>query len=205
MKPIYCKYICSSCYGDTILASHLWHRRENRFIMGSLTPSHHKLPIIDFTDQLENTTPSSADSSWLMKCKNVTNALEDYGCFIGVFDTVSAELDTAVFGALKDLFDLPTETKIQNKSAKPLYGYVGQIPFIPLYESLGIDFSNTPQGIQSFTDVMWPEGNEDFRYNSILSYHYSYRRSRDCLCGFPFIFLDIGLISCTPYIVHHPT
>ncbi|KAK1376035.1 putative 2-oxoglutarate-dependent dioxygenase AOP1 [Heracleum sosnowskyi] len=137
--------------------------------MGSLTPSHHKLPTIDFTNQLENTTPDSTDSSWLMKCKDVRSALEDYGCFIGVFDKVSAELDTAVFGALIELFDLPTETKMQNKSTKPLYGYVGQIPFIPLYESLGIDFSNTPQGIQSFTDVMWPEGNEDFS-EILLSY-----------------------------------
>lgn len=132
--------------------------------MGSLTPSHHQLPTIDFTNQLENATPNSSDSSWLLKCKDVTSALEEYGCFIGVFDKVSSELDTAVFGALIDLFDLPTETKMQNKSTKPLYGYVGQIPFIPLYESLGIDFSNTPQGIQSFTDVMWPEGNEYFRY-----------------------------------------
>lgn len=128
--------------------------------MGSL--SQHKLPIIDFTKEESKLNPSNC---WLTKCKTVTRALEDYGCFVGVFDTISSKLHASVFSAIADLFDLPIETKIQNKSAKPLYGYVGQIPFIPLYESLGIDYSNTPQGIQNFTNVMWPNGNENFRYN----------------------------------------
>ncbi|KAJ0786398.1 putative isopenicillin N synthase [Helianthus annuus] len=55
------------------------------------------------------------------------------------------------------------EVKVQNKLTKPLYGYVGQIPFIPLYESMGFDYSNTHDGVKSFVDVMWPNGNEAFR------------------------------------------
>ncbi|CAI9753673.1 unnamed protein product [Fraxinus pennsylvanica] len=38
----------------------------------------------------------------------------------------------------------------------------GQIPLIPLYESMGIDDANTLEGIQSFTKVMWPNGNYIF-------------------------------------------
>ncbi|XP_059644765.1 probable 2-oxoglutarate-dependent dioxygenase AOP1 [Cornus florida] len=131
--------------------------------MGSLTV--HKLPIIDFTK--ENLKPGT--SSWLTARHAVTHALEEYGCFIAIYDKISSELHDAVFRSLEQLFDLPTATKVQNKSSKPLYGYVGQIPIIPLYESLGIDYPNTPQGIQSFTNVMWPHGNDAFS-ESLLSY-----------------------------------
>ncbi|KAM7483696.1 hypothetical protein LguiB_008279 [Lonicera macranthoides] len=131
--------------------------------MGSL--SLHKLPIVDFTKN--NLEPGS--SSWSETCTDVRNALEEYGCFIAVYDKVSVELNNTIFRALKELFDLPTEIKVQNKSSKPLYGYVGQIPFIPLYESMGIDFANTLEGIQSFTNVMWPNGNDGFS-ETLLSY-----------------------------------
>lgn len=125
--------------------------------MGSLFL--HKLPIVDFTKK--NFEPGS--SSWSETCTDVRNALEEYGCFVAVYDKVSLELNDAIFSALNELFDLPTEIKVQNKSSKPLYGYVGQIPFIPLYESMGIDFANTLEGIQNFTNVMWPNGNDGFR------------------------------------------
>ncbi|KAJ0714126.1 putative isopenicillin N synthase [Helianthus annuus] len=62
------------------------------------------------------------------------------------------------------------EVKVQNKSTKPLYGYVGQIPFIPLYESMGFDYSNTHDGVKSFVDVMWPDGNEAFSA-TVLAYN----------------------------------
>ncbi|KAD4889261.1 hypothetical protein R6Q59_033867 [Mikania micrantha] len=126
----------------------------------------HKLPTIDFTNK-RNLKPGS--TSWLATSIESTRALEQYGCFIAEFDKVTPELNGAVFKGLQDLFDLPTETKMQNKSAKPLYGYVGQIPFIPLYESMGFDYSNTPDGVKSFVDVMWPNGNEAFSA-TVLSY-----------------------------------
>ncbi|KAL2516553.1 2-oxoglutarate (2OG) and Fe(II)-dependent oxygenase superfamily protein [Forsythia ovata] len=125
-------------------------------MMGSLTL--HKLPIIDFTN--ENLKPGTA--SWSKTCKEVISALEEYGCFVASYDKISLELSDGVFHALEELFNLPTEIKVQNRSTKPLYGYVGQIPFIPLYESMGIDDANTLQGIQSFTKVMWPNGNYVF-------------------------------------------
>ncbi|CAA3001152.1 probable 2-oxoglutarate-dependent dioxygenase AOP1 [Olea europaea subsp. europaea] len=124
--------------------------------MGSLNV--HKLPIIEFTHD----TMKPGTASWCKACKEVISALEEYGCFVASYDEISLEFNDGVFQALEELFNLPTEIKVQNRSTKPLYGYVGQIPLIPLYESMGIDDANTLEGIQSFTKVMWPNGNDVF-------------------------------------------
>ncbi|XP_028075470.1 probable 2-oxoglutarate-dependent dioxygenase AOP1.2 [Camellia sinensis] len=126
--------------------------------MGSLTQ--HKLPIIDFTK--ENLKPGT--SSWDKTSKQVLSALEEYGCFVAVYDhEVSLELRDKVFNKVEELFELPTATKMQNQASIPLYGYVGQTPSLPLCESMGIDGANTLEGIQKFTNIMWPNGNDDFR------------------------------------------
>ncbi|KDP37163.1 hypothetical protein JCGZ_06219 [Jatropha curcas] len=117
-----------------------------------------KLPVLDFTQ--ENLKPGS--SFWVKTCSEVRQALEEYGCFIVKYNKLSPELRNSVFGALKDLFDLPTETKMQNKYVKPLNGYVGQIPKIPLHESLGIDNATSLEALLSFTKLMWPDGNLRF-------------------------------------------
>ncbi|CBI36205.3 unnamed protein product, partial [Vitis vinifera] len=123
-----------------------------------------KLPTINFSEQ--NLSPGT--NSWFSTCIEVQHALEEYGRFVAVFDEVTLEIHNAIFRTLKELFDLPTETKIQNTSHKPYHGYVGQLPFIPLHESLGINNSTT-QGVQSFTKIMWPAGNQHF-YESVDSY-----------------------------------
>ncbi|KAF5935863.1 hypothetical protein HYC85_026992 [Camellia sinensis] len=105
--------------------------------MGSLTQ--HKLPIIDFTK--ENLKPGT--SSWDKTSKQ--------------------SFMIKVFNKVEELFELPTATKMQNKASIPLYGYVGQTPSLPLCESMGIDGANTLEGIQKFTNIMWPNGNDDFR------------------------------------------
>lgn len=115
-----------------------------------------ELPVIDFSS--ENLKPGT--SSWVSTCKEVQRALEDYGCFVLVYNKLTSELRNEVFGALEKLFDLPTETKMRNKYEKPLNGYVGQIPKLPLHESMGIDNATTLEGTQSFTNLMWPNGND---------------------------------------------
>ncbi|XP_027169897.1 probable 2-oxoglutarate-dependent dioxygenase AOP1 [Coffea eugenioides] len=130
--------------------------------MGSLTL--HKLPTIDFSK--ENLKPGT--TAWNKIRKEVMSALEEYGCFVASYEKIP-QLQDAVFGALEELFDLPTQTKMQNKSSKPLYGYVGQIPVVPLYESMGIDDANTSEGMQAFTYAMWPNGNEGFS-EKLLAY-----------------------------------
>ncbi|KAJ7951843.1 2-oxoglutarate-dependent dioxygenase [Quillaja saponaria] len=125
--------------------------------MGS--EGHLKLPVLDFTK--EDLKPGT--SSWLFACKNVRQALEDHGCFVIEYNKASDELQDGVFGALKELFDLPTETKMKNKyEGQPLKGYVGQHPKLPLHESLGIYEGTTLEGIQNFANQMWPIGNDQF-------------------------------------------
>ncbi|GFY92690.1 2-oxoglutarate (2OG) and Fe(II)-dependent oxygenase superfamily protein [Actinidia rufa] len=126
--------------------------------MGSQDPP--KLPVVDFTK--EALKPGT--SSWTLACENVRNALEEYGCFVAVYDKVSLDLDKAFFSSLVELFDLPTETKAQNIAPedKPYFGYFGQVPLLPLYESMGIDEAPTLQGTQAFTNLMWPKGNAHF-------------------------------------------
>lgn len=119
-----------------------------------------KIPIFDLSTKHLN--PSS--SSWIPACKNVQKALEEYGFFIAHYDNVSSELDKQVFDVLKELFDLPLETKTRNTSDLVFYGYVGQLPHAPLHESMGIPEATTIDAVQSFTNLMWRSGNKKFWY-----------------------------------------
>ncbi|KAH7866729.1 hypothetical protein Vadar_024151 [Vaccinium darrowii] len=124
--------------------------------MGSETPL--KLPMIDFsTPGLKPGTPE-----WNSVKTQVQKALEEYGCFEALFDKVPLDLRKAILGALKELFDLPLQTKLQNASKKPYHGYIGQYPTVPLFESMGIDDAPVPDKVKGFTDLLWPGGNENF-------------------------------------------
>ncbi|KAI3455376.1 hypothetical protein Pfo_012039 [Paulownia fortunei] len=116
------------------------------------------LPIIDFSEK--NLDPGSL--SWLSTSKDVVRALEDYGCFIAIYSKFSLEMHEAIFRATEELFDLPTDVKIQNTSDTPSHGYVGLEPVIPLYEGLGIENATTPEGVERFTSLLWPSGNDRF-------------------------------------------
>ncbi|CAA0842718.1 2-oxoglutarate (2OG) and Fe(II)-dependent oxygenase superfamily protein [Striga hermonthica] len=125
-----------------------------------------KIPIFDLSTKTLN--PTSA--SWLADCKKVRRALEEYGFFLAQYKDVSYELDRQVFLVLKELFDLPLETKTRNTSDLVFYGYVGQLPHAPLHESMGIPEATTIDAVQSFTNLMWPSsGNKSF-CESIHSY-----------------------------------
>ncbi|XP_047310045.1 probable 2-oxoglutarate-dependent dioxygenase AOP1 [Impatiens glandulifera] len=121
-------------------------------------PKEHKLPVIDINP--ENLKPGT--TSWLTTSEEIRRAFEEYGCFIAVYEKVTREFHDTILNTTEELFDLPLDTKMKNESNKPLYGYVGQIPFIPLYESLGIDQPNTKEGVETFTKLMWPNGNPKF-------------------------------------------
>ncbi|XVE52008.1 hypothetical protein DITRI_Ditri02bG0085800 [Diplodiscus trichospermus] len=123
-----------------------------------------KLPVIDIFD--ENSKPGTA--SWVSKCNHVRLALEEYGCFLTPYDEVSSQLQDQVFNSVQELFALPTETKVQNTSDKPYFGYFKH-PSIPLSESMGIDNPTILEGTQSFTNLMWPNGNQKF-FESVHSY-----------------------------------
>lgn len=86
--------------------------------------------------------------------------------FVVEYDKFPLELHNQVFSIVEELFDLPTETKMKNRYEKPLKGYVGQNPMIPLHESMAIHNPTTPEETQFFTNLMWPQGNDRFWYIS---------------------------------------
>ncbi|KAF8389030.1 hypothetical protein HHK36_025715 [Tetracentron sinense] len=143
-------------------------RGLRKTVMGSETPL--KLPIIDFSK--EDLEPGTI--YWDSVRDDVRRTLEEFGCFEAVYDKVSLELHNAIFCALEELFDLPTEIKLRNTSDKPYYGYIGQVPLIPHYEGMGIDDALTLEDVQSFTNLMWPDGNVQF---CELAYSFSKRVS----------------------------
>ncbi|KAL2320697.1 hypothetical protein Fmac_029666 [Flemingia macrophylla] len=125
-------------------------------MMGSQT--HCELHVVDFTD--EKMKPGT--DAWLSACSVVRTALEEHGCFVARYDQIGKELCDSVVFALEELFSLPMEIKAQKTSDKPFHGYLGQVSWLPLYESLGIDDPLTSQGCRKFTHIMWPEGNDRF-------------------------------------------
>ncbi|PON71241.1 Oxoglutarate/iron-dependent dioxygenase [Parasponia andersonii] len=126
--------------------------------MGSQTD--HKIPTVDFSNE-ENLKPGS--DSWALACKQVRYGLEEYGCFQAVYDKIPTQVYDSAFLAAQELFDLPTETKIQKTSEIPGPNYVGQNFNLSMYESLVLDEPSTFEGAESFTKIMWPMGNDNFR------------------------------------------
>ncbi|KAL3516904.1 hypothetical protein ACH5RR_023806 [Cinchona calisaya] len=123
-----------------------------------------KIPIIHI--KKDNLKPGT--SSWKTSCHEVRHALEEYGCFLVVQDEVSEQLEMEIFDLVKELFDLPKETKSKN-NLDIFLGYVGQIPHAPIHESLGIPNVTTFEGVRDFTNLMWPSGNKRF-CETVLTY-----------------------------------
>ncbi|KAB2616532.1 2-oxoglutarate-dependent dioxygenase AOP3-like [Pyrus ussuriensis x Pyrus communis] len=117
------------------------------------------VPVVDLSN--ENMKPGT--DAWLLACKQVQHALEEFCCFEVVYNKVTLETHNSIFSAIKDLCDLPLETKMQKTSDKPLHNYFGQNPLFPYDFSSGIENPATVGGVQKFTSIMWPEGNERFR------------------------------------------
>ena len=81
-----------------------------------------QLPVIDFTGlDLESKNPK-----WDKVRSQVHKALVEYGSFEALFDKVSLELRKSFLFVLKELFDLPLETKQKNVPNKPFHGYIGR-------------------------------------------------------------------------------
>ncbi|CAH8337544.1 unnamed protein product [Eruca vesicaria subsp. sativa] len=129
--------------------------------ISSKTQSHLTLPVIDFS--IPNLKPETPE--WDSVRAQVRTALEDYGCFEALFDEASVELRKALFEASERVFDLPLETKLRTKSDKLYRGYSGQHPTLPLYEAMGFDGADNPQGVDELTYRLWPQGNITFRKN----------------------------------------
>lgn len=138
-----------------------------------------KLPIIDFNKlELGGQNPNKWEA---VKCK-VYKAFEDYGCFEALYDNkIPLDLRKSLFVALKELFDLPRQTKLRYSGQQPnnylpldqtkissatknlFLGYVGQEPNLPLHERLTINDPFVIENVESLEKTLWHEGNPSFR------------------------------------------
>ncbi|KAE8678147.1 gibberellin 3-beta-dioxygenase 1-like [Hibiscus syriacus] len=113
-----------------------------------------RLPVIDFSKQ--ELKPGSPE--WGSVEVQVREALEEYGGFEVLFDKV-AEIREEVFGAMEELFDLPSPTKQLFISNKPFLGYHDATAKL-LRESMMIDEAHVAGNIdQGLTKILWPQGN----------------------------------------------
>ncbi|XP_008809069.2 probable 2-oxoglutarate-dependent dioxygenase AOP1 [Phoenix dactylifera] len=110
-----------------------------------------QLPQIDLSGLREKHTGTP---EWEAARAQVLQALRSYGCFEVIYDGVNQQLREAVFrNAAREVHSLPAETKSQSP------GYLGHATFKAVDSSI---LDATPEGIQSFTNLMWPQGNASF-------------------------------------------
>ncbi|XP_038878200.1 2-oxoglutarate-dependent dioxygenase AOP3-like [Benincasa hispida] len=138
--------------------------------MGIQSSAKSEVPVIKFSiENDEDLHPQS--TKWLETCSQVRAALEEYGCFLAEYESASSKLYDEIFKGLKELFDLPLETKMKNVSDKPYHGFLDHTaPFVlPLHQSLGIENATSFQAVESFLKLLWPSGNHHFCEN-LFSY-----------------------------------
>ncbi|KAK6802426.1 hypothetical protein RDI58_000206 [Solanum bulbocastanum] len=134
-------------------------------IYSSMASTKVKIPTIDFSNlELKPNTPL-----WESTKVQVFEALKEYGCFEAIYDKIPNEIREGIFDISKEIFEFPLETKVKNYSEIPLQGYVGMIPHLPFYESLGISDLLNPQNVETFANIFWPHGNPEF-CNLVKSY-----------------------------------
>lgn len=87
--------------------------------MGSLTLP--KIPVIDFS--IQDLKPGT--SSWLSTSKLVRYALEEYGCFVALYDQICAQLLNNIFGE-EICFKFPQKTKLRTSVTNHIVGILVQ-------------------------------------------------------------------------------
>ncbi|CAB4279323.1 unnamed protein product [Prunus armeniaca] len=130
--------------------------------MGTQTVA--KIPVVDFSNE-DCLKPGT--SSWLSISKSICHALEELGCFVAILPgKVSPELHNTFFGTLGELFDFPTEIKVQSSFEKPYPS--GYITPNAACEGLAIGYATDPEDTRKFTHHFWPEGHDSFREGADL-------------------------------------
>jgi len=115
-----------------------------------------KIPCLKFCGLKEGS------EEWREMSKKVKDACESHGCFIMVYDKIPKGLCHHMSLFIKELFDLPEETKRKHTSPKPYNGYNSDSP---VYQCFGLEDASLLQTSQAFTNLMWPQGNPTFWYN----------------------------------------
>ncbi|XP_021275630.1 LOW QUALITY PROTEIN: probable 2-oxoglutarate-dependent dioxygenase AOP1 [Herrania umbratica] len=91
------------------------------------------------------------NGKWQGLCRRVREACENYGCFEVVY-----YLREETFSLIRQLFNLPLETKRKNINPKPYHGYYEPgSEFLPFYESFGLEDASDCNSVKSFAQLMW--------------------------------------------------
>ncbi|KAK7384757.1 hypothetical protein VNO78_30458 [Psophocarpus tetragonolobus] len=134
--------------------------KRKREIMGSESENL-MIPCLDFSKDKLRIREGSEE--WKIMSKKVREACESHGCFFLIYDDdVKKGIHDDMFLCMKELFDLPLETKRKYKSPKAYRSYNGDSSIIPLCQSFGIDDASLSEIAQAFTNLMWPRGNPIF-------------------------------------------
>ncbi|XP_004291426.1 PREDICTED: gibberellin 20 oxidase 1-B-like isoform 1 [Fragaria vesca subsp. vesca] len=127
------------------------------------------VPVLEFSK--ECLVPKQERSEeWGAMSTKVREACESHGCFLLLVqeEVMPMRLREDMVMAMKALFDLPEETKQKHTSPRAYQSYQGKCPIIPLNESFGIDNACQPDAAESFTNLMWLQGNSSFCYSLFL-------------------------------------
>ena len=93
-------------------------------------------------------------------------ALESYGSFDVLYDTVNPALREALFSrAILEFFNLPLDVKKCCVSELPIHGHTHDVPGM-VYESVNMDNLTSLEGAERLTRLLWPQGNSFFRLAS---------------------------------------
>ena len=143
--------------------------QDNHKKLTMVTKTGQKLPTIN----LNSTNLNPGTSSWVSTSNKIRKALEEYGCFVAVYDKFSVDLHNKAVDVIKPMFDLPNEVKARNCSDLPYHGYYKPGKVMPLLESLGIGNAPIIDEVHNFANLLWPNGNPLFWYvfNHTLTYH----------------------------------
>ncbi|XP_004304728.1 PREDICTED: uncharacterized protein LOC101304207 [Fragaria vesca subsp. vesca] len=121
------------------------------------------VPVLEFSK--ECLVPKKERSEeWRAMSTKVREACESHGCFLLLVqeEVMPMRLREDKVMAMKALFDLAEETKQKHTIPRAYQSYQGKCPIIPLNESLGIDNACQLDVAESFTNLMWPQGNSSF-------------------------------------------
>ncbi|XVE71620.1 hypothetical protein DITRI_Ditri10aG0165800 [Diplodiscus trichospermus] len=125
--------------------------------MGS--DSQFQIPIIEFSTGLSKEMGQGTDG-WQSLCQNVRDACENFGCFEVVYDKISSHLREQTFSSIRQLFDLPLETKKKYINPKPYHGYYEPGRLSSFYESIGLEDASDCNSAKSFAQLMWPDDHD---------------------------------------------
>lgn len=113
-------------------------------------------PLMDFT----NEHLKSGTSVWNSKREQVQVVLENHSFFLVAYDQISEQLSKAAYHALEELFNLPTQKKVEFTSDKPYLGYFGQR--LAFAEVIAIGDTTKMETLEGFINLMFSSEKKDY-------------------------------------------